>query len=105
MWQRKPTQHAFLLFRPIEDVPDKINVRDASVRTKDFGGPSGEDANGYKIILACKSFKKSGTDLCPKLSLQWPGSYVRIINPSSIEAILANRLIPLNKGEGAVRPI
>ena len=27
------------------------------------------------------------------------------IDPSSIEALLANRLLPLDKGEGAVRPI
>ena len=54
-----------LLFGPIEDVPEslyqQINgemVRDAALRTKRSGGPLGVDANGFKRILACKSFKK-----------------------------------------------
>jgi len=54
-----------LLFGPIEDVPDslfqQINgkmVREAALRTKEYGDPSGVNANNYKRILACKSFKK-----------------------------------------------
>jgi hypothetical protein len=39
-------------------------VREAALRTKGSGGPSGVDANGLKRILACKSFKKSSTVLC-----------------------------------------
>ena len=60
-----------LLFGPVDDVPDSIYqhingemVRDAALRTKGSGGPSGVDANGFRRILASKSFKKSGTDLC-----------------------------------------
>ena len=52
-----------LLFGPIEDVPDtlyyEINgdmVRDAALRTKGLGGPSGVDAKGFRRILTCKSF-------------------------------------------------
>ena len=53
-----------LLFGPIEDVPDtlyyEINggmVRDAALRTKGSGGPPAVDANGFRRILTCKSFK------------------------------------------------
>ena len=64
-------QDAHLLFGPIEDVPYtvyyQINgeiVRDAAFRTKGSGGPLGVDANGFRRMLACKSVKKSGSDLC-----------------------------------------
>ena len=50
-----------LLFGPIKEVPDviyqQINadmVRDAALRTKGSGGPSGIDANGFRRMLACK---------------------------------------------------
>ena len=64
-----------LLFEPIEDVPGtvyyQINgemVRDVALRTKGSGGPLGVDANGFRRILACKSFKKSGSDLCTAIA-------------------------------------
>ena len=55
-----------LLFGPVEDIPDSVYqgingelVREAALRTKGSGGPSGVDANGFKRILACKSFNRS----------------------------------------------
>ena len=58
-----------LLFGPTGDVPDtlyyEINgdmVRDPALRTKGSGPPSGVDANGFRRILTCESFKRSGTD-------------------------------------------
>ena len=80
-------------------------VRDAALRTKGSGGPSGIDANGFRRMLACKSFKKSGTDLCAAIATMARKLCTEYVDPLSIEAILANRLIPLEKGEGAVRPI
>ena len=80
-------------------------VRDAALRTKGSGGPSGIDANGFRRMLACKSFKKSGTDLCAAIATMARKLCTEYVDPFSIEAILANRLIPLDKGEGAVRPI
>ena len=54
----------YLLFVPVEDIPDSVfleidgeMVRDAALRTKGSGGPSGVDANGFRRLLACKSFK------------------------------------------------
>ena len=101
-----------LLFGPVEDVPDSIYqqingemVRDVALRTKGSGGPSGVDANGLRRILASKSFKKSGTHLCAAIATMTRRLCTEFIDPIGIEAILANRLIPLDKGEGAVRPI
>ena len=101
-----------LLFGPIEDVPDtmyyQINgemVHDAALRTKGSGGFSDVDANGFRRMLACKSFKKSGSDLCKAVARMTRRLCTEYIDPLSIEAILVNRLIPLDKGEGAVRPI
>ena len=101
-----------LLFGPVEGVPvsayQKINgeiVRYATLRTKGSGGPSGVDANGFRRILASKSFKKSGTDLCAEIAAMTRRLCTEFIDPLGIETILANRLIPLDKGEGTDWPI
>ena len=44
-------------------------IREAALRTKGSGGPSGMDAVGFKRILACKSFKRSSTNLCDSLAV------------------------------------
>ena len=99
-----------LLFGPVEGVPvsiyQQINgeiVQYATLRTEGSGGPSGVDANGFQRILASNVFKKSGTDLCAAIAAMTRRLCTEFIDP--LEAILANRLIPLDKGEGAVRPI
>ncbi|CAB4039975.1 Hypothetical predicted protein, partial [Paramuricea clavata] len=60
-----------LLFGPFEEVPDSLYqqidgemIREMALQTKGSGGPSGVDANGFNRIFACKSFKKSGVNLC-----------------------------------------
>ena len=78
-------------------------VRDAAMRTKGSGAPSGVDANGFRRILASKSFKKSGTDLCAAIAAMTRRLCTEFID--SLEAILANRLNPKDNGEGAVLPI
>ena len=64
-----------LLFGPVEDIPDSVYqeingelVREAASRTKGSGGPSGVDANCFKRILACKSFKRSSINLCESIA-------------------------------------
>ena len=106
------TQLGSLLFGPIDDVPDVIfqqidgdMIRDAALRTKGSGGPSGVDANGFRRLLACKSFKTQGINLRNAIATMARRLYTELINPHSIEALLANQLIPLDKGEGAVRLI
>ncbi|XP_073231425.1 uncharacterized protein [Porites lutea] len=102
-----------LLFGPIDDqypesVYTEINgemVRQAALRTKGAGGPSGVDANGFRRILACKSFKQSSTRLCEAIATMTRTLCTQYVDPMTIEPLVANRLIPLDKGEGAVRPI
>ena len=80
-------------------------VRDAALRTKCSGGSSGVDANGFRRILLSKSFKKSVTDLCAAIAAMTRRLCTEFIDPLGIETILANRLIPLYKGEGTDWPI
>ena len=80
-------------------------IRDAAIKTKGTRGPSGVDANGFKRILACKSFKHSSIALCEALATLTRTVCTEYVDPSSLEALVASRLIPLDKGEGAVRPI
>ena len=56
-------------------------------------------------MLACKSFKQSSTRLCEAIARMTKTLRTQYIDPTTIEALIASRLIPLDKGEGAVRPI
>ena len=102
-----------LLFGPIDDaIPEtlysEINgdmVRQAALRTEGAGGPSGIDANGFRRIIASKSFKQSSSRLCEAIATMTKILCTQYIDPSTIEPLIASRLIPLDKGEGAVRPI
>ena len=102
-----------LLFGPIdgqypESVYTEINgemVRQTALRTKGAGGPSWVNANGFRRILACKSFKQSSTRLCKAIATITWTLCSQSIDPMTIEPLVANRLISLDKGEGAVRPI
>ena len=101
-----------LLFGPVEDIPDSVYqeingelVREAALRTKGSGGPSGVDANGFKKILACKSFKRSSINLCESIATLTRRLCTEFVDPLTIEPIVTTRLIPLNKGNGEVRPI
>ena len=78
-----------LLFGPVEDFPDsiyqKINgelIREAALRTKGSGRPSGVDAVGFKRILACKSFKRSSTNLCDSLAILTKRLYTEYVEPA-----------------------
>ena len=65
-----------LLFGPIDDhylesVYTEITremVRQAALRTKGAGSPSGVDANGFRKTIACKSLKQSLTRLCEAIA-------------------------------------
>ena len=101
-----------LLFGPVEDMPDSVYqeingefVREAALRTKGSGGPSGVDANGFKRILASKSFKRSSINLCESIATLTRRLCTEFVDPLTIELILASLLIPLDKGNGEVRPI
>ena len=80
-------------------------IREAALRTKSAGSPSGGDATGFKRLLACKSFKKSSANLCDAVAAMTRRLCTKYVDPLTIEPLLANRLIPLDKGEGQVHPI
>ena len=109
----QPAKLGSLLFGPVDDeFPESIYsekngdmIRQPALKTKGSGGPSNIDANGFRRILACKSFKQSSTRLCEALATLTRTLCSQYIDPSTIEPLLASRLIPLDKGEGAVRPI
>ena len=102
-----------ILFGPIKDVmPEAVYlqvngemIREAALRTKGAGGLCGVNANGFRRILACKSFKQSSSKLCDVLAQMAKIMCTQYIDPTTIEPLMASRLIPLDKGEGAVRPI
>ena len=73
--EAQDTQLGTLVFDLTEQVPDfilqQINwelVREAALKTKGSGGPPGVDATGFRRMMACKSFKKSGTNLCSAIA-------------------------------------
>ena len=80
-------------------------IREAALRTKGSGGPSDMDAVGFRRILACKSFKRSSTNLCDSLAVLTKRLSTQYVDPLTIEPILTNRLIPQDKGNGELRPI
>ena len=110
--EAQPAKSRVLLRGPVQDIPESIYltingemIRDAALRTKGSGGASGVDSNGFKRILACKSFKHSSVALCDALATLARNLCTEYVDPSSIEALVASRLIPLDKGGGGVRPI
>ena len=78
-------------------------IREAALRTKGSGGPSGVDAVGFKRIHACESFNRSSTNLCDSLAVLTKRLCIEYVDSLTTEPILVNRLIPLDKvnGEGA----
>ena len=65
-----------LVFGPIENILHviyhQINgemIKEAALKTKGSGGPSGIDANGFRRMLASKSFKKSSASLCDAIAM------------------------------------
>ena len=72
----QPAKSGSLLFGPIdyefpESVYSGINgemVSQAGLGTKGSGGVCGVDANGFRRMLACKSFKQSSAKLCEAIA-------------------------------------
>ena len=91
----QPTKLGSLLFGPIDDeVPEtlysEINgemVRQAAMRTKGAGGPSGIDANGFRRIMSSKSFKQSSSRLCETIATMTKILCTQYIDPSTIEPL------------------
>ena len=59
---------------------------------------------GFKRIPACKSFKNSSKALYEALATLTRTMCTEYVDPSSLEALVASRLIPLKKVEVQLDP-
>ncbi|CAB4004351.1 Hypothetical predicted protein, partial [Paramuricea clavata] len=79
----QPAKLGSVLFGPLNDeIPESVYSQ----------------INGEMFRQAALRTKRSGARMTKTLCTQY-------IDPTTIEALIASRLIPLDKGEGAVRPI
>ena len=89
---------------------DEALISKAALKTKGGCGPSGFDAENWRRILVSKSFGSPSLDLRKSFTNFTRTLCTRNLNTSvndvgeTLEAFIANRLIPLNKNLG-IRPI
>ena len=83
---------------------DEALIKNAVLQTKGAGGPSHLDADQYRHMLLSHNYKKEAKDLRDQIAILARKLAKQIIDPTSIESLIACRLIPLNKNPG-VRPI
>ena len=72
--------------------------------TRGGSGPSGMDADGRRHILLSKDFGDAPNDLCKAIASVIKKLCTEKLRSNNIEALLASRLIPLDKHPG-LRPI
>ena len=77
-------------------------IRQAALRTHGAAGPSGMDAANWRKI--CTSFRSASDALCDALVTCARRIATKYVDPISLEAYVACRLVPLDKQPG-VRPI
>ena len=77
-------------------------VRAAALKLSGSAGPSGIDAAGWRRL--CVSFHSASKELCNAIAELARRICTQFIDPTSMQAFVACRLIPLNKNPG-VRPI
>ena len=79
-----------------------VLVRTCALRTQGGAGPSGVHAAGWRRILT--GFHRESVDLCEAVAALGRRVCTEFVDPASLEAFLACRLIPIDKKPG-VRPI
>ena len=87
---------------------DEQAIAKAAMKTRGAAGPSGLDADGWRRILVSKNYGNIGKDLrtaIAKLTQRLCTHLMPVETSSSIEAYVANRLIPLLKAPTGIRPI
>ena len=93
-----------------EDI-DGTAVYKAAKQIQGSGGPTLIDADGWRHILCSKSYGKASSDLCDVVADLAKKLCCESVHPETLSGeFLANRLIPLDKGEDkdgkpGVRPI
>ena len=88
----------FILF----DHLDGQKIRKTVLKTEGAAGPSGLDAVAWRRL--CTSFQSASTDLCDALASTARRICCSFVDPKSLSAFVACRLIALDKCPG-VRPI
>ena len=84
---------------------EQINVpliHSIALKTNGAAGPSGIDAAGWRRLLS--SFRKESADLCEAVAMVARHICQQFVDPSSLDAFTACRLVSLDKCPG-VRPI
>ena len=83
---------------------DEDMVLKAAQITKGGSGPSGMDADGWRKILSSRVYGDTGRDLRRAFANVIKKMCVDNISDNSLEALMASRLVPLDKNPG-LRPI
>ena len=73
----------------------------AASKTKGAAGPSMFDAAQWKRILCSGQFKKEGKELREEIATFAKKIAIEIVDPATLEAYTACRLIPLDKSPGS----
>ena len=106
-----PIQEDALLHGPVNRVPsnyfdtiDEQTIAKAAQLTKGAAGPSHVDAKQYRHILLSNKFKAENKQLREQIANLAKKLATTIIDPSTLEAFICCRLVPLDKQPG-IRPI
>lgn len=92
-----PVPHSILF-----DQLDGSLIRSMALKSSGAAGPSGLDASNWKRL--CTSFKSYSNELCTALAAVAKRLSTTFVDPNAITALVACRLIPLDKNPG-IRPI
>ena len=110
--QAAPTDHSVILSGEFKKVPDSIwekideeMIRSIALNMKGAGGWSGLDSDDVRPLMCSKNFGGAANNLCQAVADLTKRLCRTMVDPESLEAFLACRLIPLEKGESDVRPI
>ena len=77
------------------------SIRTAALHTQGAAGPSGLDAHSWRCL--CTAFGQKSNDLCAALAFVVRRISTTFVDPSTLQAYINCRLIPLDKHPG-VRP-
>ena len=79
-------------------------VLKAAQLTKGGSGPSGMGADGWRKILTSRVYGVTGSDVKRAFANSIKKMCTNEINDNSLEALMASKLVPLDKNPG-LRPI
>ena len=79
-----------------------LMIKDTVLRSTETAGPLGTDAAAWR--KTCSSFKEASSNLCDAIAGVTRRMSTARVAPEALSALLACRLVPLNKNPG-VRPI